>query len=178
MKKLSELILCSVCLLILGAILAPLMAAAKGQGDRLSICFTRNRNLATALGMYMQDEENRFPPSSYRLGCLYGNMSNCKFWPEILIPYHNNWLNYRCPEDPNATDDILGIDGCTGVPATTRTAMIGSWAYHADRGLNWQFLSPMVGLGGNTIPNAYPVILSRVNHLESTILLADSIFDR
>jgi hypothetical protein len=168
--------ICGICAII-AAIVGPVIAQGRdGPGS----CMARNAAIAEALALYMQDQENRFVPGTQgRAAYCDGYLYNLLVWPEILLPYHGDWHNYRCPQDPNATDAGLSVNICTGAATQSPAETHWAWSLRSNRGYNWQFLSPTVAgpawPGGSS---AEPLVLSRVNNEATTLAFADSIWER
>ncbi|MGI8924023.1 MAG: hypothetical protein ACR2HJ_08310 [Fimbriimonadales bacterium] len=158
-------------ILIVGAMTAvvtPILRSAAAGG---SLCMSRNEAVAQAAMLYTQDNGDRLPPI---MSDLSTSCEDSVYLAMLLLPYHGNWMNYRCPDDPDAVA-ALRIDACTGGTMRKRFDPITS-SIKAHRGYNVQMLAPMVIVGGETF--SAPILFSQVADPSNTILFVDSIWNR
>jgi prepilin-type N-terminal cleavage/methylation domain-containing protein len=112
---LIELLVVIAIIVILAAILFPVFAHAREKA-RQTHCLSNLRQLGMALGMYLQDHEETFPPVGYP---SVENGSPCFFsFAFALMPYQRTPISGGCLTNPNAWDahkaflDGLGLPLC------------------------------------------------------------------
>ncbi|MEI6501577.1 MAG: prepilin-type N-terminal cleavage/methylation domain-containing protein [Armatimonadota bacterium] len=147
---LIELLVVIAIIAILAAILFPVFAKAREKARQTS-CLSNCKQMGTALRMYCQDYDERFPLAGYVIpgfnipgagGSADG--ANVNMWRFYLSPYTKNWQIFVCPSggfkgDPSSPGvqlmDVYGYNGnLSGVAdgmlrAPSETAAIGD-SYH------------------------------------------------
>lgn len=157
---------------ILSLLAVILVSAVAGQGNNTQICMTRNQVIVGATLLYAADNNDRLVP--IMSGAWENTCTGTTYLAQLLLPYHNDWLNYRCPADANA-EGALTQDICHGgvTRSYTREQQFATWSMLAHRGYNYMFLAPITD---RTI--SYPVNQSQIADLSNTIMYMDSIWDR
>lgn len=159
------------CAALLGlSCLLSVSLSAQGGGN-LSLCLARNGTVARAAILYAGDHNDRLPPSLSNNGvpCAQKN-----YFGNAVRPYHDSWLNYRCPEDGLA-ELALSQDECG--PSSrfgSRGQLLITWAHKSHRGYNWLMLAPLINNPGIS----RPIQIAEVADPGSSIMLVDSIWQR
>src|SRR6476619_7472770 len=95
---LIELLVVIAIIAILAAILFPVFAQAR-EAARKTTCISNNRQISTAVMMYVQDYDETmvpfFRPAGGPTGARIG-------WSGLVQPYCKNWDLFRCPNMPPA----------------------------------------------------------------------------
>lgn len=176
---LIELLVVIAIIAILAAILFPVFAQAREKARQTS-CLSNFKQINLGLMMYVQDYDEVLIPANtngYSQGCL-GCGHPDYLWPELIQPYIKNWLVFRCPSDPNATDTGLTVDsGGTPVPKDDPNLHY-YWGSRTDVGLNYVFLSPWVYDSSKEFWGSVPVALAAIGSPSATLMSADSTWDR
>jgi len=110
---LIELLVVIAIIAILAAILFPVFARAREKA-RQSSCLSNLKQLGTAMLMYIQDYDERFPNayiSAPGLTGPVGNYSGTLFVWDILFPYVKNVQIFMCP----SSESTSGYSGNYGV---------------------------------------------------------------
>lgn len=92
---LIELLVVIAIIALLAAILFPVFARARENARRTS-CQSNLKQIGTAVMMYVQDFDERYPY------CLDGNQGN-KVWRELVKPYIKSDQVFYCPSSPRRT---------------------------------------------------------------------------
>lgn len=147
--------------------------SAQGGGN-LGLCLTRNGTVARAAILYAGDHNDRLPPSvsNVTVPCAQTN-----YFGNAVRPYHDSWLNYRCPEDDLA-EFALSQDECG--PSSrfgSRAQLLTNWALKSHRGYNWLMLAPVVNAPGVS-GVSHPIRIGEIADPSNSIMLVDSIWDR
>jgi prepilin-type N-terminal cleavage/methylation domain-containing protein/prepilin-type processing-associated H-X9-DG protein len=152
---LIELLVVIAIIAILAAILFPVFAEAREKARQIS-CLSNQKQLGTAMSMYMQDYDERFPnwrtvvPKS-------ADDPNAKItWVENMQPYCKNKRIWICPSDNiNAEAKVLGLGGGTvAVNSYWLNAYIFRWS-------------------GNTPTSPPSVTLAEINYPATSIVFCD-----
>ncbi len=136
---LIELLVVMAIIALLAAVLLPALGRARGKAKQVN-CLSNARQLAIAVMMYVDENEDTFPPSAdYRIAT-----SNAKrIWTAKVLPYVQNTEVFSCPSVPNGAfpsnwaERGVGSIGYTtataydpaqseGFPTLTRASMIDS----------------------------------------------------
>jgi prepilin-type N-terminal cleavage/methylation domain-containing protein len=113
---LIELLVVIAIIAILAAILFPVFAQAREKA-RQTQCVNNGRNWATAVQMYLQDYDERFPIAIYRSRNRAGQ--ECEYTMMTAVePYIKNRDTLRCPSDPQPMNFHDGARGLPGVGAS------------------------------------------------------------
>ncbi|MDQ2986902.1 MAG: hypothetical protein M3R13_09315, partial [Armatimonadota bacterium] len=149
-----------------------LVSAVAGQGGNTQICMTRNQVIHGAAMLYAADHNDRLVP--IMSGAWENSCARTTYLAQLLLPYHNDWVNYRCPADRNV-EGALSQDVCLGgvTRVVNRQQQFATWSMLAHRGYNYMFLAPITD---RTI--SYPINQSQIADPSSTIMFMDSIWDR
>jgi prepilin-type N-terminal cleavage/methylation domain-containing protein len=182
---LIELLVVIAIIAILAAILFPVFAQAREKA-RQTMCLSNFKQAATGVMMYVQDyDEKMVPVNSGGINIPGWGFGRPDYvWPELIQPYVKNWLIFRCPSDPNATDSGLARDPLTEAPLPPgHQNYFYSWGSRANIGMNYQFLSPWVYGTRCQVPSGFyvgsaPVGIAAINAPASTIFAGESIWDR
>lgn len=99
-------------LLVVVAIIAILMGmifpvfAASRESARRTACLSNVRQLAAAIAMYSQDNDQVLP-----FMLISSQLGVSSSWMEQVYPYVRNGQVYRCPSDPNQESSFDGTRG-------------------------------------------------------------------
>jgi len=130
---LIELLVVIAIIAILAAILFPVFARARKAAQRTS-CLNNLKQIGTAINMYMQDWDNRYPIASgfipgYGLSTIWnttswpaGTVAGTQTFPQAIQMYVKNQKIFFCP--------AVGSDGTWVTPGGTYTLSAGSYAYN------------------------------------------------
>ena len=99
---LIELLVVIAIIAILAAILFPVFAQARAKA-RQTACMSNLKNLGTAVLMYTQDYDERFPLAAYATSA-----SDFFTWHELTDPYAKNKDIWHCPSSPLKKADAGG----------------------------------------------------------------------
>ncbi len=102
---LIELLVVIAIIAILAAILFPVFARAREKA-RQSSCSSNLKQLATAVLMYVQDYDERFPGSYCAL-----NPTGWGRWHTVISPYVQNEQLFICPSEPDRDYDLSHAGG-------------------------------------------------------------------
>lgn len=165
------------CAVALGCITAILKPTVGSQDGDLSTCTTRTGAIARAAQLYWSANDDRLPPavSDFRVEC-----EDQQLLAMHILPYHGNWMNYRCPADW-AAEHALNIDACNRneTPPKNLATRIVTWSQKSHRGYNHLMLSPIVFTGSPPLqmePSA-PVEFRQIANPARTIMFVDSLND-
>jgi prepilin-type N-terminal cleavage/methylation domain-containing protein/prepilin-type processing-associated H-X9-DG protein len=183
MKKhgftLIELLVVIAIIAILAAILFPVFSQAR-ESARQTTCMSRFYQVARAVIAYSADFDTYQPLTEYYSS--WANVDNPanRYLPMLLQPYVKNWLMFRCPSDPNATDEILAA--CHGRPPRSQIEREQCYSLTTNLGYNYAYLSP-VGCYDRCGDFLYgwrnnPTHEARIKTPANTILFVDSIWYR
>jgi len=113
---LIELLVVIAIIAILAAILFPVFAQAREKA-RQTQCLNNGRNWATAVNMYLQDYDERFPIAIYRARNRVNQ--ECEYTMMTAVePYIRNRDTLRCPSDAQPLNFHEGARGLTGIGAS------------------------------------------------------------
>jgi prepilin-type N-terminal cleavage/methylation domain-containing protein/prepilin-type processing-associated H-X9-DG protein len=143
---LVELVVVIAIISVLAALLLPVLSIAKSSAHE-STCRNNLRQMGLGLKMYVDENNNRYPPYAGSPGPSYGDETNVwwggsVYWSSKLFPYSPvNWTKagYHCP----------GYHGLTRGPAAINAgSRLGSYAYNAAGSVvNYAYTNPILGLG-------------------------------
>ncbi|NLO06015.1 MAG: prepilin-type N-terminal cleavage/methylation domain-containing protein [candidate division WS1 bacterium] len=142
---LIELLVVIAIIAILAAILFPVFARAREKA-RQSSCLSNVRQLSTAILMYVQDYDERFPGHRCCVRSGFG------YWYQLIEPYTKNAGIFTCPSDP-ATSLGYGYNGA----GTT-----------ADNALGWRYAT-----SSGVAPNQWAPLIGKVRQPSLMIMIAD-----
>jgi len=100
---LIELLVVIAIIAILASILFPVFAKAREKA-RQATCNSNIRQLATAIQMYVQDNNSRFPGTIFN-----GTSANTTAWEDALLTYVGSKKIYFCPSDAFADNDASPV---------------------------------------------------------------------
>jgi prepilin-type N-terminal cleavage/methylation domain-containing protein/prepilin-type processing-associated H-X9-DG protein len=181
---LIELLVVIAIIAILAAILFPVFAQARETARQIT-CGSRFYQVARAVAAYTSDFDTTQPLTQW-FASFAGDPEEeeCRdrILAQLLQPYAKNWIIFRCPSDPQATDAIL--DKCPQdpeeQPPTRQCAREHRWALKTDLGYNYVYLSPIMA-GSYPSANGWanvPATDARIKNPASTILFVDSLWWR
>ncbi|MBM3477317.1 MAG: DUF1559 domain-containing protein [Armatimonadetes bacterium] len=96
---LIELLVVIAIIAILAAILFPVFARAREKA-RQTTCLSNVKQLVTATGMYVSDNDGQFPMSAFPAGPYVATFNT------VVIPYVKNDQLAQCPSEPLAMDVV------------------------------------------------------------------------
>ena len=161
---LIELLVVIAIIAILAAILFPVFAKAREKARQTS-CLSNAKQMGTALRMYCQDYDERYPLFGYLIpgfnvpGAGNADGTNVNMWRFFLMPYVKNYQIFVCPSGTftgNPADpgqQLMGVYGYNGnlagaadstLRAPAETAAIGDayhWAMQQGGGVTHAFAS-------------------------------------
>jgi len=127
---LIELLVVIAIIAILAAILFPVFAQAREKA-RQTQCMSNLRQSATAVLMYAQDADERFPMAIYAPAQRTGG-GNCVMTVfDVIQPYMKNTGIMQCPSDPRALYMNAGFQALFGYPSCSLPETI-SYMYNYD----------------------------------------------
>jgi prepilin-type N-terminal cleavage/methylation domain-containing protein len=145
---LIELLVVIAIIAILAAILFPVFSQAREKARQAS-CTSNLRNLAMALGQYVQDYDERFPFVRVGIGrpCWAPQQEPYYSWRMITQPYIRNWQIWDCP-----TQSITNTEEGGRFDDPTQGGCCGSHIFRSSDPLRWP-LRRMTG--GPWVPLEY-----------------------
>src|SRR6266851_5333411 len=150
---LIELLVVIAIIAILAAILFPVFALAREKA-RSSMCLSDQRQLGTAMSMYIQDYDDRFPTWLDDVPKDVNHPNGKNTWVENLQPYCKNKKIWLCP-----SDNTPGFS--TSYPKSQNSYWLNAYIFRWS-GRNSQVKSP------------YPsAALAEINYPATTIVLCD-----
>ncbi|HWP31943.1 MAG TPA: prepilin-type N-terminal cleavage/methylation domain-containing protein [Fimbriimonadales bacterium] len=177
---LIELLVVIAIIAILAAILFPVFQEAK-EAARRTKCLSNFNQTNKAIQQYVSDWDEKAVLANY-IPCVGDNckpntsLGPNRSWPQLVMPYTTNWEVFRCPSDPDATNEGLSILP-TGTKAVTKEEIQFSWATRTNHGYNSQYFSPMVFWSDGT-QGAAPISISQVEAAGDCIITLDSVWNR
>jgi len=182
---LIELLVVIAIIAILAAILFPVFSRAREQA-RKTACLSNMKQLASALMMYIQDWDERFPLLGC-WGCGSGaNANDPMFTVHAKIqPYTKNIDLFDCPSADMSDVVAQGNIGRVRSPLDRYTGDIGrsvpvEWAGHwIDIGFNywvvcfWDY--SYIKSGGGGIPPIGGITLASMTHPSELVIAGDSV---
>lgn len=188
---LIELLVVIAIIAILAAILFPVFAMARESARQIN-CTTRFGQVGRALAAYTTDYDTYQPLLQYYALFAGGRYNpHDRVLPQLLQPYMKHWELFRCPSDPNATDELLGWvrsinrDDYQCLPGRQnqeeynrwpREKKEYCWSMVAHTGYNYAYLSPIVYDDSIRQWRSNPAPLAKINKPGSTIAFADSVW--
>lgn len=143
---------------ILAALLFPVFAQAR-EAARRTTCASNLKQIGASLFQYVQDYDERFPPS-YDTPFLPNGGLPDRAWPGLLRPYSKCVDIWRCATDPNGTRNPM-------------TAAAGS--YWLNTYLNgWCNDPSMNGCGGGSLCASPPLALPEIPYPTTTVVLGEA----
>ncbi|MBI5385341.1 MAG: prepilin-type N-terminal cleavage/methylation domain-containing protein [Verrucomicrobia bacterium] len=112
---LIELLVVIAIIAILASMLLPALARAKETAKRIA-CVNNNKQLSLACRMYVDDNEERYPPRTYQ-----------KRWPTRLLPYYLELKLLRCTSDGADPQTFGSGDNTLPADAAPRSYIINGW---------------------------------------------------
>jgi prepilin-type N-terminal cleavage/methylation domain-containing protein len=154
---LIELLVVIAIIAILAAILFPVFAMARGKARQIT-CLSNQKQLGTAMSMYLQDYDERFPNWKTTVPVSVEPTGKVT-WVENMQPYCKNKKIWICPsDDPNADLAHFGAASWQGKPIPQSTYWLNAYIFR------WSGSSP-------TSPPS--VALAEVNYPSTTIVYCD-----
>jgi len=124
---LIELLVVIAIIAILAAILFPVFAQAREKA-RTTSCLSNEKQLGTAMMMYLQDFDEIFP--GYVQDTNIGLGNNTPIWTDMLQPYAKNQQINLCPSASNTK--YGGVWGLRGWPSIGYNNHFGGWVHTSD----------------------------------------------
>jgi prepilin-type N-terminal cleavage/methylation domain-containing protein/prepilin-type processing-associated H-X9-DG protein len=152
---LIELLVVIAIIAILAAILFPVFAQAREKA-RATTCLSNQKQLGTAMSMYMQDYDERFPNWRTLVPKSVEHPNAKITWVENMQPYCRNKNIWMCPSaNTSAEAKALGLGGGTvAVNSYWLNAYVFRWS-------------------GNTPTSPPSVTLAEINYPATSIVLCD-----
>jgi prepilin-type N-terminal cleavage/methylation domain-containing protein/prepilin-type processing-associated H-X9-DG protein len=152
---LIELLVVIAIIAILAAILFPVFAMAREKA-RQSTCLSNQKQLSTAMSMYIQDYDERFPNWRTIVPVTPATPNGTVTWVENMQPYCKNKNIWICPSDNiNPEAKILGLgNGTVAENSYWLNAYVFRWS-------------------GNTPTTPPSVTLAEINYPATSIVLSD-----
>ena len=177
---LIELLVVIAIIAILAAILFPVFAQAREAARQIN-CASRFHQVARAVIMYTGDYETTQPLTQWFASFAGQDNCNDRILAQLLMPYAKNWIVFRCPSDPHATDAIL--DACPDDPSEQpnppQCIREYRWALKTDLGYNYVYLSPIFRWSSGQPPfGNKPATDAQINKPAATVLFVDSLWWR
>ncbi len=177
---LIELLVVIAIIAILAAILFPVFAQAREAARTIS-CLSNQKQIGTAVIMYIQDYDEKFPWSNLDLnrpecggnGCGYPGFNQrdlpwvnlrqtCIGWDRLIYPYVKNAQAYKCP---SASD---GDDGGGSDPAGDTSWRTGVIQLALNRRIGGGYHAPFFNSGGIQKQSALSFPASTILVVESS----------
>ncbi len=174
---LIELLVVIAIIAILAAILFPVFAQAREKA-RQTVCISNQKQLGTAVLMYVQDYDETFPLSMFYNGTSWAGASvttpadvfghtptRDAFWSNATAPYTKNYQIINCPSAARSRSDVFGVDlnAAKGYTySTTYNGYLNQWAL-AGSPAPASVIVFSEGLGKATMPryaNAFPLMIN------------------
>jgi prepilin-type N-terminal cleavage/methylation domain-containing protein/prepilin-type processing-associated H-X9-DG protein len=174
---LIELLVVIAIIAILAAILFPVFAQAREKARQTS-CLSNMKQLTTAVLMYVQDYDERFPlvapdgviasfttPPDATPTSAVGLARRQAFWTSSIFPYVKNWGIYTCPSATDERSDVFGVSSAqsNGIKFSyTLNGYLNAWSL-AGSPAPARVIMFSEGLGKGTMPrfgNQFPLSLS------------------
>lgn len=175
---LIELLVVIAIIAILAAILFPVLSQARESARQIT-CGSRFHQVARAVAMYASDYDTTQPLTQWFASFAGQENCNDRILAQLLWPYVKNWLMFRCPSDPQATDAIL--DACAAdneTPPTQQCIREYRWALKTNLGYNYVYLSPILRRASTGRWYNAPATDAQIRNHASTILFVDSLWWR
>jgi prepilin-type N-terminal cleavage/methylation domain-containing protein/prepilin-type processing-associated H-X9-DG protein len=178
---LIELLVVIAIIAILAAILFPVFAKAKEAAKRTP-CMADFYQMTRAVQMYQGDQDDGFPHANSGSinGPGWGFGHPDYVWGEVVRPYTADYTVFRCPSDPQATDQGLSVDPNGNPVAPNNPNLYYYWLSRSNLGMNYDFLSPWITRQtpqGRYVGSA-PQKASRLASPARTIMFGESIWYR
>jgi prepilin-type N-terminal cleavage/methylation domain-containing protein/prepilin-type processing-associated H-X9-DG protein len=155
---LIELLVVIAIIAILAAILFPVFALAREKA-RQTTCLSNQKQLGTAMSMYVQDYDERFPNWRTIVPVTADNPTGKITWVENMQPYCKNKNIWICPsDDPKADLAHFGAASWQGKPIPQSTYWLNAYIFR------WSGATP------TSLPS---VTLAEVNYPATTIVYCD-----
>jgi hypothetical protein len=168
-------------LVILSVVLAPGLSALRARSQRTD-CLGHMLQVSQAIFVYAAANDGRSIPStsmgmgSSKYMSWVSDTNHDKAWPELLVGlgYLSDWGLFRCPADPNATDDGLSFDPVTYavIPSDQVAKRHWAWGWRTDIGYAYMWFNTPLDPVGRTFHNTR---FAEVGRPARTILLSDSV---
>jgi prepilin-type N-terminal cleavage/methylation domain-containing protein/prepilin-type processing-associated H-X9-DG protein len=155
---LIELLVVIAIIAILAAILFPVFAQAREKA-RSSMCLSNQRQVSTAMQMYVQDYDERYPTWLDDVPKDADHPNGKNTWVENLQPYSKNKKVWVCPSD-DITGEAKG-EGLKIGSATQNSYWLNAYVFRWS-GRNSQTKSPYLSAA-----------LAEINYPSTTIVLCD-----
>jgi prepilin-type N-terminal cleavage/methylation domain-containing protein/prepilin-type processing-associated H-X9-DG protein len=174
---LIELLVAIAIIAILAAILFPVFAQAR-ESARKTSCLSNNKQLGTALMMYVQDFDEALPQASYfgASGMTVPDNSGAFRWPWLVLPYVKSMELFRCPSAVNTFTHATCGGGCNDKANPFYGYL---WGLFPNYGYNWWYLAPdptATSVATASLNRSVGMSLAAVNAPADTVALADSIW--
>lgn len=169
---LIELLVVIAIIAILAAILFPVFAQAKASAKKTA-CLSNQKQIGTALQIYLADNDDTYMQSYYYLNDL-NSSGGYVHWSGLLMPYVKNYDMFRCPGSTTgglAPTNFTGNNMGYGVPAG-QTAQYNLQDIQAPR-LSYIANSLLMPRKRKSTDPMVVVSATGVDSIADTILLAE-----
>lgn len=157
---------------VLSALLFPVLRQARNVAQQ-AVCASNFRQVGGAMSLYMADNDDYFPPATYRPG-MQPSATLDRRWPQLIQPYGREFRIYRCPRDPfpgalptaSFDPDLVNLDP---------TGYDYALAERTNIGFNYLNLAPIARFGNQWRPLTRSQ--SEVATPANTLAAIDSVWD-
>jgi prepilin-type N-terminal cleavage/methylation domain-containing protein len=168
---LIELLVVIAIIAILAAILFPVFAQAREKARAIT-CLSNQKEIGTALMMYVQDYDETFPMDQYDTSAPGGvpDDNTLRFWTDFVYPYLKNGDRSMDPASGQPiTWGVGGVFSCPSFPDRNQSAQIGAhFGLMPDGACSWNpTASPVVTLAAITTPSD-TVLLAELGRNDAT----------
>ncbi len=132
---LIELLVVIAIIAILAAILFPVFAQAREKARAIS-CVSNEKQLGTALMMYLQDYDENYPMMQYQSD--FNNPDTLHVWDDMLWPYIKNGSRTKINTGEQVSFGSGGVFDCPSAPDKNQGGVYGiHWLIAPDGNVPW-----------------------------------------
>ncbi len=146
---LIELLVVIAIIAILAAILFPVFAQARAKA-RQTVCVSNEKQIATALLMYLQDFDEALPAPdwgnvpaftgpersqfAWQAGSGSGPGPNAPIWADVFQPYIKSVDVFKCPDDDSGVGTVGNVAGGAPLVGKPLSYALNQYFYYTDTG--------------------------------------------